>query len=92
MAVFSIFANFGLTTITTREVAKDTSLASKYAANLIPMELLLALAHHRSDRGARKCPWVLAADYLRCLYPAIGIIVNAAFGASFGYIPSVRTA
>ncbi|MGZ4849746.1 MAG: flippase, partial [Halobacteriota archaeon] len=42
IAVFSIFAGFGLTTITTREVARDTSTASKYAANVIPMQLLFA--------------------------------------------------
>ena len=43
IAVFSVFANFGLTTITTREVAKDPSKASKYAANVIPIQLLFAL-------------------------------------------------
>jgi O-antigen/teichoic acid export membrane protein len=43
-AVFSILATFGLTTLTTREVAKDRGLASKYLANLIPMQALLALA------------------------------------------------
>ena len=42
-AIFSILANFGLTTLTTREVARDKSKASKYAANLIPMQLLFAL-------------------------------------------------
>jgi len=41
--VFSVFANFGLTTITTREVARDPSKASKYAANVIPIQLLFAL-------------------------------------------------
>src|SRR5271157_2724656 len=34
-AIFNIFINFGLTTLTTREVAKDKSKASKYAANVI---------------------------------------------------------
>src|ERR1035437_9184091 len=43
-AVFSILAAFGLTTLTTREVAKNRGLASKYVANLIPMQVLLALA------------------------------------------------
>jgi len=43
IAVFSVFANFGLTTITTREVARDTSKARKYAANVIPIQLLFAL-------------------------------------------------
>jgi O-antigen/teichoic acid export membrane protein len=43
IAVFSVFANFGLTTITTREVARDPSKASKYAANVIPIQLLFAL-------------------------------------------------
>jgi O-antigen/teichoic acid export membrane protein len=41
--VFSVFANFGLTTITTREVARDPSKASKYAANVLPIQLLFAL-------------------------------------------------
>lgn len=43
IAIFSVFANFGLTTITTREVARDPSKASKYAANVIPIQLLFAL-------------------------------------------------
>lgn len=43
-AVFAILATFGLTTLTAREVAKDRRLATKYAANLIPMQVLLALA------------------------------------------------
>ena len=43
-AVFGILATFGLTTLTAREVAKDRGLASKYVANLIPMQVLLALA------------------------------------------------
>ncbi len=44
IAVVNVFASFGLMTITTRDVARDTSLASKYAANIIPLQLLLALA------------------------------------------------
>ena len=43
-AVFGILATFGLTTLATREVAKDRGLARKYVANLIPMEVLLGLA------------------------------------------------
>jgi len=43
-AVFASLATFGLTTLATREVAKDRGLASKYVANLIPMQVLLALA------------------------------------------------
>jgi O-antigen/teichoic acid export membrane protein len=43
-AVFGVLATFGLTMLTTREVAKDRSLASKYVANLIPMQVLLGLA------------------------------------------------
>src|SRR5665647_908184 len=43
-AVFGVLANFGLTTLTAREVAKDRSLASKYVANVIPMQVLFALA------------------------------------------------
>jgi len=42
-AIFSILATFGLTTLTTREVARDKSKASKYAANVIPIQLLFAL-------------------------------------------------
>jgi O-antigen/teichoic acid export membrane protein len=42
-AIFSVLANFGLTTLTTREVARDKSKASKYAANVIPIQLLFAL-------------------------------------------------
>jgi O-antigen/teichoic acid export membrane protein len=41
--IFGILANFGLTALTTREVARDKSTASKYAANVIPIELLFAL-------------------------------------------------
>jgi len=44
VAVFSILATFGLTTLIVREVAKDGGLASKYMANLIPVQVLLALA------------------------------------------------
>jgi O-antigen/teichoic acid export membrane protein len=43
-AVFGVLANFGLTTLTAREVAKDRGLASKYVANVIPMQVLFALA------------------------------------------------
>jgi O-antigen/teichoic acid export membrane protein len=43
-AVFGILATFGLTTVATREVAKDRGLASKYVANLIPMIVVFALA------------------------------------------------
>jgi O-antigen/teichoic acid export membrane protein len=43
-AVFGVLAQFGLTTIATREVAKDRGQAGKYVANLIPMQVLLALA------------------------------------------------
>ena len=44
IAIFSILANFGLTTLITREVARDKSRATKYIANVIPMQLLLCLA------------------------------------------------
>jgi O-antigen/teichoic acid export membrane protein len=44
-SVFGVFATFGLTTIATREVAKDRGLAGKYVANLIPMIVLFALAN-----------------------------------------------
>jgi O-antigen/teichoic acid export membrane protein len=44
IALFSIFANFGLGTLTTREVARDRSQASKYFANVVPIQVLLALA------------------------------------------------
>ncbi len=43
VAIFSIFVGFGWSTFTTREVAKDKSKASKYTANLIPLQLLFAL-------------------------------------------------
>jgi O-antigen/teichoic acid export membrane protein len=43
IAVFNVLANFGLTTIIVREVARDPSKASKYAANVIPIQLLFAL-------------------------------------------------
>jgi len=43
IAVFNILSNFGLQAIVTREVARDTSKASKYAANIIPMELLFCV-------------------------------------------------
>jgi O-antigen/teichoic acid export membrane protein len=42
-AIFSIFASFGLTTLAIREVARDNSQASKYVANIIPIQMLLAL-------------------------------------------------
>jgi O-antigen/teichoic acid export membrane protein len=42
-AIFSILANFGLTTLATREVARDKSQASKYIANVIPIQMMLAL-------------------------------------------------
>ena len=44
IAIFSILANFGLTTLITREVARDKSQATKLIANVIPMQLLLCLA------------------------------------------------
>jgi O-antigen/teichoic acid export membrane protein len=41
--ICAIFANFGLSTLTTREVARDNSKASKYAANVFPIQLLFSL-------------------------------------------------
>jgi O-antigen/teichoic acid export membrane protein len=43
IAVFNILSNFGLTAIVTREIARDKSKASKYAANVIPIELLFCV-------------------------------------------------
>jgi O-antigen/teichoic acid export membrane protein len=42
IAIFSVIVNFGLGTLTTREVARDRSKASKYLANVIPIQVLLA--------------------------------------------------
>ncbi len=83
IAVFSILANFGLTTITTREVARDTSKASKYAANLIPIGLLFALL-----TTSLIVVFVNALGYSQqTIYVvyilAIGMIVNAVAGLLF---------
>lgn len=42
-AFFAIFANLGLSTLTTREVAKDKSLFKKYFENLSLIKLVLSL-------------------------------------------------
>jgi len=42
-AIFNVLTNFGLPTLITREVARDRSKASKYAANVVPILLLLTL-------------------------------------------------
>jgi O-antigen/teichoic acid export membrane protein len=42
-AIFSILASFGLTTLATREVARDKSQASKYIANVIPIQMMLSI-------------------------------------------------
>ena len=36
-AIFNVLTNFGLPTLITREVARDRSTASKYAANVVPI-------------------------------------------------------
>jgi O-antigen/teichoic acid export membrane protein len=43
-AIFTIFTSFGLGSLTTREVARDNSQASKYLGNIIPIQVLLGLA------------------------------------------------
>lgn len=40
-AIFGIFADFGLQPLTTREVARDKTLAAKYLANLSGMKIIL---------------------------------------------------
>jgi O-antigen/teichoic acid export membrane protein len=42
-AVFAPFTSLGLTTLATREVARDKSLAGKYLGNLIIIEIALAI-------------------------------------------------
>jgi len=42
-AIFSILASFGLTTLVTREVARDKSQASKYIANVIPIQMMFSI-------------------------------------------------
>ena len=91
IAVVSILANFGLTTITTREVARDTSKASKYAANLIPIGLLFALL-----TTSLIVVFVNALGYSQQTIYVVYILVHwddreRSCGASFCYIPSVRT-
>jgi len=58
-AVFAPLTNLGLTTLATREVARDKSLASKYLGNLITIQVALA--------GGTFCLIALAAHILR--YP-----------------------
>lgn len=43
VAIFMILADFGLSTITTREVAKHKDLSEKYLGNLIGLKLFLSL-------------------------------------------------
>ena len=43
VAIFMILADFGLSTITTREVAKHRDLSEKYLSNLIGLKLFLSL-------------------------------------------------
>lgn len=43
VSIFMILADFGLSTITTREVAKRKDLSEKYLGNLIGLKLLLSL-------------------------------------------------
>lgn len=40
--IFAVFADFGLTSLTVREVARDKLLASKYLANVNVMKIVLA--------------------------------------------------
>ncbi|MGZ4861753.1 MAG: flippase [Halobacteriota archaeon] len=64
-AVFAPFTSLGLTTLTTREVARDKSLAGKYLGNLIIIEIALAIGTF--------CLIALAAHVLR--YPQETIIL-----------------
>lgn len=41
--IFGVFADLGLSTLTTREVARDKSLAGKYLGNIAMMKIVLAL-------------------------------------------------
>jgi len=41
VALFTIFADFGLSTLTTREIAKNRSLAKKYVENLLTLKSIL---------------------------------------------------
>jgi len=43
VALFMVFGDFGLTTITTREVAKHKDLSEKYLSNLIGLKLVLSI-------------------------------------------------
>jgi O-antigen/teichoic acid export membrane protein len=43
VAIFMILSDFGLTTITTREVAKHKNLSEKYLSNLIGLKLILSV-------------------------------------------------
>ena len=75
-AVFGILSTFGLTTLTARDVARDKGLASKYVANLIPMQVLLALA-----TIGLIVAWVNAVGYSQetiivVYILSVGIIVN----------------
>jgi O-antigen/teichoic acid export membrane protein len=64
-AVFAPFTSLGLTTLATREVARDKSLAGKYLGNLIIIEIALAMGTF--------CLIALAAHVLR--YPQETIIL-----------------
>jgi len=64
-AVFAPFTSLGLTTLATREVARDKSLAGKYLGNLIIIEIALAIGTF--------CLIALAAYVLR--YPQQTIIL-----------------
>ena len=41
--IFGVFSDFGLSTLTVREVARDKSLASKYLGNIAVMKLILVV-------------------------------------------------
>lgn len=41
--IFSIFADFGLNTLTVREIARDKSLTGKYFNNVISMKVILSI-------------------------------------------------
>lgn len=41
--IFAVFTDFGLSTLTTREVSRNSSLANKYIGNTILMKILLSI-------------------------------------------------
>ncbi|HYC20412.1 MAG TPA: flippase [Candidatus Bathyarchaeia archaeon] len=74
--VFAPFTSLGLSTLATREVARDKSLASKYLGNLIIIEIALA--------GATFCLIALVAYALRYPPETITLIYVLALSVACG--------